>query len=154
MKKEFILNLDGLLKKYFHAVEWSVLLNQSVTESQYTNLIALGITSPLIMRLYYLIFRLKNNSTGSDSEDEIIKNLSEKQKFIRIINTIICSSLEKVLRELNDKDSKNVQEKPLNLDRDLYILGHGQGLKDDVDLHDDMIRSIIELLERKRICNF
>jgi hypothetical protein len=31
---------------------------------------------------------------------------------------------------------------------------HGRGIKEDVDLQNDMIMSLIELLERKGICTF
>ena len=114
MKTEFIKNLDELFKKYFHTAELTVLsthVYKFFTENQDTNLMALGITSPLIMGLYYMIVGLKNNNPQPSNEEGITINLTEKQIFINTINDIICSSIEKVLRELGnkDKDTKKIQ---------------------------------------------
>jgi hypothetical protein len=79
-------------------------------------------------------------------------NVELPEEVWKVIDTHIKSKGETDSETLCKLIKKYLAENAY--ESDLYILKNGNGIKDDVDLHDDMIRSIIELLESKGICTF
>ena len=61
-------------------------------------------------------------------------------------------SNESVSKILGNIIMNYLEEHSYNLDP--YLLEHGHGLKDDIDIQNDMIMSLIELLERKEVGTF
>ena len=83
---------------------------------------------------------MSNRSVNVNLPDAIWKTIDTQFKHL---------SDESVSKILGNIIKNYLEEHPYNLDP--YLLEHGRGLKDDIDIQEDMIMSIIELLERKGI---
>jgi hypothetical protein len=84
-----------------------------------------------------------DRSVRLDLPDEVWKVIDTQFKPL---------SDESVSKILGNIIKNYVEEHPYSLDP--YLLEHGHGLKDDIDIQEDMIMSLVELLERKGIGSF
>lgn len=86
---------------------------------------------------------MSNRSVNVELPDEVW-NVIDTQ-FKPLSNKSVSKILGNIIKNY-------LEEHPYNLDP--YLLEHGHGLKDDIDIQEDMIMSLVKLLERKGVGTF